>query len=246
MDVSCEFGELRIERTFGARPKDDLLNVYTLPALMKTDILGEKPGITLFQIDAESFLRTIFLSDSDSHTDFTDDVHAKVGNLVTDDADVNRFKKADDALNDLLNNLSPTRKTGRLYAIEDKIGECNQALNTKSTIEDAMGAYRDEISSLRVTKEAEVRALGEVNEKIKRRASLDAAAVDRTKLETMKTEADERKAAYDRAVKAFPGSVPTKEQVDDLEKWVADLSTEREVLKNVRFSEKEEKRFSDA
>ena len=53
----------RIERTFGAKPSEDTLEVYRLDTGSVTDELGEIPGETILGIDQDGFERTVFLSE---------------------------------------------------------------------------------------------------------------------------------------------------------------------------------------
>lgn len=92
----------------------------------------------MFRIDAGSFERTIFISQNDCETFVTDGINAKIGNLAENTDDINNFETADKRLNDLLNSMSPSRKTGSLRQSKDRITELKTQIRNGQEIQNTM------------------------------------------------------------------------------------------------------------
>ena len=93
-------GEIyRIQRTFGATPKSDTFSLLDLTTNKKSDRFSENIGLELFGLDGDSFERSTYLPQMrDGSVLATDSIRAKLGNLVEDTNDINRFDKAINAL----------------------------------------------------------------------------------------------------------------------------------------------------
>ena len=89
----------RIERRFGAAPKDDTLAVFDQISGKRTDELGTIPGITLFGLDADSFERSAYIPQNRLADALgTADIKAKLGNLVDNTDGTRNFESAMDLL----------------------------------------------------------------------------------------------------------------------------------------------------
>ena len=136
IDFEYDQKKYRIERRFGKKAADDELNVYDLETLTLSKDFTDPIGLDLFGVDAETFERTVYVSDKDISTFISDGVHAKIGDLVDDTVDVNRYTDAVDLLNSESNHLSETRKSGKLYEIKNRITELSQDVKLLDSIEE--------------------------------------------------------------------------------------------------------------
>lgn len=138
LQFESEGKQYSVRRTFGSKSAEDefqLTDTKTnLPCSDFTQNLGEE----LFRIDAGSFERTIFISQNDCETFVTDGINAKIGNLAENTDDINNFETADKRLNDLLNSMSPSRKTGLLRQSKDRITELKTQIRNGQEIQNTM------------------------------------------------------------------------------------------------------------
>lgn len=199
MDFTYQGTDYRISRQFGKKPADDVLNVYRLDTLLKTDELTDQPGVFVFQVDGESFLRTVFIRDNDCRVELTDGVHAKIGNLGGDTMDMNRFQAADAKLKDEINGLNPRVKTGRVNRLRAEIGEMNQKLLAKAGVENAVNGYRETITALRETRKEKETTLDEIRKKQEALSKYQSNLRQRTEYEGLQKETEARKAAFEEA-----------------------------------------------
>lgn len=127
-----------VRRTFGNKAAEDEFRLTDLTTHLPSDDFTEKLGEELFQIDAVSFERTTFISQNDCETFVTDSINAKIGNLAENTDDINNFETADKRLNDLLNSMSPSRKTGSIRRDKDRITELKTQIRNGQEIQNTM------------------------------------------------------------------------------------------------------------
>ncbi len=136
-----------VSRTFGKKEKEDVFELRYLDTNKKSNDFSENLGEELFHIDQTSFLRTIFLSQNDCETAMTDGMSAKIGNLELQKDDMSNYEQANERLLDVLNKMSPTRKTGSLYKMSEMIGGLSMRVRQKSVIDqslDKLFSHREE------------------------------------------------------------------------------------------------------
>ena len=115
---------------------------------------SEKIGEELFGMDRESFERTVFINESSKVLlGATNDINAHIGNLSSAIDDINNYDVAEENLNDYLNKMSPTRKTGRIRIMKDELLLKKEKIKTKETLERRIHECDQEIASLRANVE---------------------------------------------------------------------------------------------
>jgi DNA repair exonuclease SbcCD ATPase subunit len=142
------------ERTFGSKTSEDTFVLRRLETNMECDDYSSDLGEELFNIDAKSFLRTIYISQNDCEAVVTDSIHAKMGNLVDDTDDINNYDTVISGFQKTLNEMSPSRKTGSLYRLKEEIAEKKNSLRSRQDIE----------TSLEKTEELKAGSRSEYNE----------------------------------------------------------------------------------
>lgn len=115
---------------------------------------SEKIGEELFGMDRESFERTVFIDESSKVLlGATNDINAHIGNLTSAIDDINNYDVAEENLNDYLNKMSPTRKTGSIRIMKDELLLKKEKIKTKETLERRIHECDQEIASLRANVE---------------------------------------------------------------------------------------------
>ena len=124
-----------VERTFGMKEKEDHFLLRDACTNLESQDFSSNLGEELFQLDRASFERTILLSQNDCAAKTTDRIQAKLGNLAEATDDIENYEKADRRLNDLLNGMSPARKTGSLYRLKEQISDLEAELQRQEVLE---------------------------------------------------------------------------------------------------------------
>ncbi len=155
-----------VERTFGHKKSiEDTFILRDAETNLKCDDYDEYMGDELFKINAESFLKTVFMGSNGCITEPTDDINAKIGDLSMVDADMRSYSEAVKALTDHINKNSDARKTGKIYAMKEELTElqnkarfavgirneltdCDNILSTLAKEEQELEIKKDDITSL--------------------------------------------------------------------------------------------------
>lgn len=115
----------RIERTFGATPRQDTFTLYELDPLRKSSRFSENIGQELFGLDLDSFERSTYLPQNRTFSSLTtDSIQAKLGDLVEDANDVGSFEKAMQTLRSKRSTYVPYRGSGGL--VNETVGAISQ------------------------------------------------------------------------------------------------------------------------
>ena len=124
-----------VTRTFNEQDEFELRDART--NLISRDY-SSKLGEELFKVDRESFVRTVFIGQADCETAVTDNVNAKIGNLTENSNDLNSFEAANARLKEILNSLTPSRKTGSISQRKSEITELERKVTIQKGIPDAL------------------------------------------------------------------------------------------------------------
>ncbi len=219
-----------MNRVFGANAKEDTFELLDFDTKLRSNDFTENIGEELFQIDSDSFKRTVMVSQNDCATGSTDGINAKIGNLTDETDDMGNYEEVMKTLKDRINSLSPGRATGYLNKLKNDITydetqlkrldgllENEKALLSKQKeCRDAASLLTDKNSQLK--KELDDTAKYEaVYEKKQRYEAL------LQKLKTKKMLLDERKSV-------FTNDIPSQEELRVYIKK-ADLLKEKESMK---------------
>lgn len=127
--------EYTVTRTFHEQEEFELREATTN---LISDDYSSRLGEELFKVDRESFMRTVFIGQADCETAVTDDINAKIGNLTDNTNDLNSFEAASARLKDLLNSLTPSRKTGSISQRKNEITELDRKVVAQKGIPEAL------------------------------------------------------------------------------------------------------------
>lgn len=130
-----------IYRSFGTKDKEDEFVLRDAKTQLLSNDFTKNIGEELFEIDLAAFSRTIFISQNDIYTEATGNINAKIGNLTDNTDDINNFEAVDKKLTDLLNSMSPTRKTGSISKLVDELNDLKVEVKKAATLDEAIDKY---------------------------------------------------------------------------------------------------------
>lgn len=130
LDFEVDGKKYRISRSFGKTEKTDEFHLYDLSTNLESFDYSSNIGIELFDLDSNSFKRSIFIAQNDCATETSDGINAKVGNLAEHANDMNSFESASQRMKEILNKLTPDRVTGSLKRRKNYITQLAQELHT--------------------------------------------------------------------------------------------------------------------
>ena len=123
----------RLERTFGPRDgKEDSFAQFDADTGLACHDFSAVPGEDIFSLDRPSFERTIFIGQQSVHTDVTAGIHAKIGDLTGEQADMTRYDEVQKRLKSETDRLTPSRKTGEIHQLRNHLAELSAVISGKA------------------------------------------------------------------------------------------------------------------
>lgn len=226
-----------VSRVFGSKESEDRFELRNAETNSISIDFSQNLGRELFEIDSESFMRTVFISGSEIDTKTTGDINAKMGNLTDNTEDLTDYDSAAGTIKDLLNRMDPNKKRGSIKQLKDRITQLEGETRREDNIYENMERLREKIQN----EKNEIEHLASMKNEIdKNRKMLEkfrdvSALIDKyTEMEERYQEAEEQ---VKHAREAMNGIVPTKEELNVLQKKVVEMAE----AKSVAVSSKPEK-----
>jgi len=231
----------QIERCFGATPKEDQFVLRNAKTGMVTTAYGSNLGRELFQLDADSFQRTIYVSQLGCVTGATDNIHAKIGNLTQQMYDLNHFSEASELLQKKMNQLTPNRKTGEIAKLQIQV---YQYQNTLIDIEEKQ-KKSDDLQEEYLKKKEEQKQLLQEQEKLKKEFltygdKKEKEAIAMFYRELLKQE-QEKEEELEQMEEIFGGGVPQLKEMKHILSFAEQEQLEQVKIDENRLTEQEEK-----
>ncbi|MDE6750334.1 MAG: AAA family ATPase [Lachnospiraceae bacterium] len=223
-----------ISRTFGSKEKDDKFILQDADTMLETADYSSNIGEELFQIDRASFLRSIYISQNDCITTTTDKINAKLGNLTDNTNDLNNYETADKKIDEMLNSLSKSRKTGILYKQKEQIATLKQEIKNGEAIDVSM----EELSRLKSDLLGVYMSLKEeqgiLQKKQKAVSEYKDIAVKKKEYDSLCKLECQKQSEFEHAKAFFPEKIPTADEVNEyisIENNAAGLKKELDIYK---------------
>ena len=234
--LTFEVGEKQyiVTRTFHEQEEFELRDAKT--NLISHDY-SSKLGEELFKVNRESFMRTLFIGQADCETAVTDDVNAKIGNLTENANDMNSFEAANTRLKELMNRLTPSRKTGSISQRKHEITELERKVVAGNGIPNALQSvqekWKEEVEKhKRLTVELE----GIQKEQI-RVSKLEAVGAKKEQWDSLKCE-------LQKAREKFQEEVPTMEEVGAAQLHLSEMDKASERVTTYEMTEGEKEQLA--
>lgn len=143
----------RIQKTFGAKKSGDTFALYDDETHALSTDYSDMPGEEIFGLDSRSFARAMYVGQSDCVTEATDGINAKLGNITQSMDDMRSYEKAREKLKNVVNGMSPSKKTGELYKRKRELAEIKECVRAAGGIEDRIAGLQEERNRLQALEE---------------------------------------------------------------------------------------------
>lgn len=140
--------QYNITRHFGNKEKEDECQIRDVRSNRIIDELSDNFGTWLFKIDSASFERTAFITNGNCETEITDDIDGMLGNILDRTCDNNNYSEIVAGMDNRLNKLSPSRKTGSLYKLKSELETIKVQLREESLLTDELDNQQSRIIAL--------------------------------------------------------------------------------------------------
>ena len=235
--LTIEVGKKRyvIERTFGAKAAGDTFRLIDADTGKESSDFGENIGESLFGIDRDGFLRTVFLSEKNLQgKNENKTISAKLSDLVGVDGDVGGIDDAIKLLEERRKFYYKKGNTGEIANVRAKISDVEIRLDNLTRLEGEtrerehkLRELNNELASLTAIENEQKQRLEDLRRRKEKSASEERYSA---MLETLKKE----KARLAEVQNFFASGMPTTAQVD----YARDMYVEADRLKNEALAEK--------
>ncbi|MBO4616237.1 MAG: AAA family ATPase [Lachnospiraceae bacterium] len=227
-------------RFFGAKAAEDTFELRDRATNLESTDYSEKIGEELFHINSESFMNTVFISQSDAASSkATDDVNARLGN-ISDGMDLNRYANAESIIKDTLNAMSATRKTGEIAKDKAYASELKSRIRNGQGIESTMAAVSERIKKEKDELENCKKELSELSLKKKEALRVEKLLNDKEAYEKLLNEYKDKENLLKSRRDRFPGKVPASENGKALEDTADRLREAQALYEGTRLEDTEE------
>ena len=213
--------EYRISRVFCDKDVNDEFELREVKTNLISTDYSKKIGEELFQINRESFMRTIFMGQNDCETLATDDINAKIGNLTDNSDDLSSFDAAHARLTELINGMNPTRATGSITKRRDEITRLERLVADGGQLSTSMDLCREQLEAEEKLYESLRTDMDETTKLQQEVAGLQTILAKRDEWARLNSNVSAKAEKVKEAAADFPGVVPTSA---DVKARIADCS----------------------
>ena len=230
-----------IIRIFQDKEANDEFELRDADTNLLSNDYSERVGEELFQVGRESFLHTVFISQSACGTSATDDISAKIGNITDNTNDLNNYENANIRLAEMLNKLTPSRKTGSLAKRRDEIAQLERLVQDGQEIGASLERYQDLLQEQENAYTAEQSKMQEMTALQKKVAAMQSVLAKKEEWEHLKNAVREKQQFAETLKGKFPKGVPTREELRQAMTVCGEEERIRERLEMTKLSEDERK-----
>lgn len=218
----------KIERVFYKNEADDVLKVYRNNK--ETDELGPVPGLIIFSIDEESFLKTISISANDLKIEPTESLRIKMGHYVESSDESVDYEKAKGKLETYKKTLVPSKGGEVKGLIAEKKKQIEDLENKKSNLNTLKDSLEFKYESLnKFSKD-----IADLEEKVNYASKINDILADWEMLDKYDSDIKGIKQNIDVIKSLYPFGIPNK---DESEKVGKALNDNKQYLKEKEWYE---------
>lgn len=245
LDFEIDGKQYRVVRVFGTTEKTDEFHLYDLKTNLESDDYSSKIGEEIFDIDRNSFRRSIFIAQNECACETSDSINAKLGNLAENTDDINNFESAQNKLRDLMNRMSPSRITGSIKKRKNTITELEQELRGYKAAEESMGELNKKIEE-KYSQKAELYQIRQEYAKALKIASEDSRKrAAKHNYESLCEDESDKKKTCQIYQTMFPDKVPSEEELENQLDKARQLEKNRTTIQALEFDAEERQRYEE-
>lgn len=227
----------RVMRTFGNTEKSDEFHLYRLNTMIECNDFSPMLGEELFELDRNSFKRSVFIGQLDCAAMPTGAINAKLGNLAENTNDINNYETAAADIKASMNKLSPNRLTGTIKSRRNAITALEQELKGYQAAEESISQISGKIKQ-KTDQKKELSGIREDYGKALNTASQDSRRqAQKNNYEAICADESEKKKQLEDALLRLGGEVPDMKELSECGEWINELNSVQAVEKNLDFSD---------
>lgn len=215
LDFEFEGISYRVWRTFGKTAAKDRFSLRDLTNRSVSTRFTEKLGEELFQLDAESFMRSVYMPQmQNQETAATTSIQTKLSNLVDNTDDLNNYDSAMDHLRTARSEYRKFRGSGgHIDDIQTQIERLEQKLTDAETKKYPLAEATGKVEALNAEKAQKEEVLSALREKITKASAQQASQALCDQFTGLEKELHTVESDIQALDKSYPNGYPSKDEV---------------------------------
>lgn len=230
MEFTAGDKEYRVERTFGAKDKEDTFVLYDLGTGLESDAYSERLGEELFRLDRSAFERSSYFAQQDFAASANDSLNARLTHVEEDAGDMQNYEKAAASLEERMKYYQKTGNRGQIGRLEEERRQVRERLSGCRNKELALSEWKSRLHEKELReKELQERA-GELDaqmQDVRRYGELAAKKAQYDLLRRQAGEKEELLRQTEEALAEFVSAPLTEEQLDRCHESIYRVNTLR-------------------
>ena len=225
----------RVTRFFGQTAAKDRCEIIDLSSHRPCGSFSSRLGEELFQLDAESFSRSVFLSGSDLSVSVTPSIRTKLSDLVENTNDLNNYDTAINSLRQKRAQLQPYRGSGgSIPKTEEALEQTREQLYAARAQRPRLDALEAEIGGKEQTLSEKNGAVRSLRQRINDASVLETRQSQRKQLLALRQEAEGFQTRLRELDGRYCEGYPSREEIDRQRHAAAELAqAERDLASTV-------------
>lgn len=215
----------RIDRTFGDTPRADTFSLTDPDTHKKCRDFSEDIGKELFGLDSDSFERSTYApqrQDVDSLS--SANIRAKLGNLLEDTGDINRYDKALEALRSKRSSFIPFKGSGGTVAeAARQISGLELILDQAKDAVPQLQTAAGQLQQARESRDKLTTRLEEIRGEITAAAQYEAARSIHSQYDALCRSREDCRVQLDSLSRRYPAGLPTAEELEIVDRQASSL-----------------------
>ena len=244
----------RVTRKFGQTAAKDICEIRDITNHKTHTGFSEKLGEDIFQIDADAFSRSLFLSASNLSLSATNSIRSKLSNLVDDTNDLNNYDTAIDRLRQKrVQYQHQNKKGGSIQRITDDIQQTDEQLFKAQEKVKNLPECEEEIAQMESEISDKSGTIKIIRQKINEASSREARLNQQKQYTSLKQDVEQFQVKLNTIDSLYPNGYPSKEEIENQRSKVTAIEQANKDLAESEISqedslvyEKEHEFFSDA
>ena len=207
--------EYRVERFFGRTAAKDSFSLYDLTNRRESRKFSEKLGEELFQLDAESFVRSTYMPQlSERNTFATTSIRTKLSNLVDDTNDMNNYDSAKEKLRGVRTGYRNYRGVGgKIQELQSRIEKLSEELQEAETEKIELQETVREITQVKAQRTEKEKEIKHLREDIRFASNQKTMRVQKQHLERLKNEVKKAEEGLEKVDSRYPNGYPERKEI---------------------------------
>ena len=215
LDFEFEGVSYRVWRTFGKTAAKDRFSLRDLTNRRESNRFTEKLGEELFQLDAESFMRSVYMPQTQTQdTAVTTSIQTKLSNLVDNTDDLNNYDSAVEHLRTARSEYRKFRGSGgNIDDIQTQIEQLEQNLTDAETKKEPLAEVTSRVELLNAEKAQKEDVLSALREKITKASAQQANQALREQFTGLEKDLHTLESDIQVLDKSYPKGYPSKNEI---------------------------------